>query len=125
MSLIRFNISSLISLVYLVSVCYCQNVSLIKKIRECIIQEQAILCLKERALDVLNETIFNEKPLNVYGVIDIVKDPNYKVNETEESLPNDLIERNDKLNRMLYDKVEEFVQSRSMKINLSNVFEGK
>lgn len=102
-----------------------QDFSLIKRMRECFTQDYTIVCLKERALDVINQTIFSDKPLNVYGLINIIKDPNFQVNTTEDNnLPSDVNERNIKLNDMLYDKVEEFVESRSMKINLSDVFEG-
>lgn len=104
---------------------FCQNISVIKRIRECFTQEHTALCLKEKALDVINETIISDKPFNIYGLVDIIKDPSYKQNITEEYLPTDINQRSDAINQMLYDKVEEFVESRSMKINLANIFEGE
>lgn len=104
---------------------HCQEASVLKRIRECFTGENVSICLKEKALDVLNETIMSDKPFNIYGFVDIIKDPNFKTNTTEEYLPPNLDERNVQLNKILYDKVEEFVESRSMKVNLSNIFEGE
>lgn len=109
----------------LVRVGLTHDFSVIKRMRECFTKDYTIVCLKERALDVINDTIFSDKPMNVYGLINIVKDPNFQANSTDDNnLPIDVNERNVKLNEMLYEKVEEFVESRSMKINLSDVFEG-
>lgn len=98
----------------------------LKKIRECIASDQAILCLKERALDALNETTLSDKPITIYGVIDIVKDPAFVLNDTLESnfLPRDLKARSAKLNDMIYDKVEDFLGSRTIQIRLGDIFEG-
>lgn len=109
----------------LFSLCYGLDVSVTRKIRECLGQDYAVICLKEKALDALNETIMSDKPLHLYGMVDIVRDPNYVPNSIEDAkLPEDIGERSSKLNSLLYDKVEEFFESRSVKINLSNVFEG-
>lgn len=110
---------------FLLGDCLGHDASVVRKIRDCLGQDYAVLCLKEKALDALNQTIMSDKPLNLYGMLDIVKDPNYVPNAIDVSaLPEDVGERSSKLNNLLYDKVEEFFESRSMKINLASVFEG-
>lgn len=84
-----------------------------------------MVCLKEEALKTLNETIMSDQPLTLYDSIDIVRDPSYKVNETEMELPENATLRSEKLNDLLYEKLDEFVASRTIKLNLNSVFEGK
>lgn len=84
-----------------------------------------MVCLKEEALKTLNETIMSDQPLTLYDSIDIVRDPSYQVNETEVDLPENATLRSEKLNDLLYEKLDEFVASRTIKLNLNSVFEGK
>lgn len=96
-----------------------------RRVRDCLSKEFAMVCLKEEALKTLNETIMSDQPLTLYDSIDIVRDPSYKVNETEVELPVNATLRSEKLNDLLYEKFEEFVASRAVKFNLNSVFEGK
>lgn len=102
-----------------------EETSIPRKIRDCLGQDTPTLCLKEKALAIINETIMSDAPLNIYGIVDIVKDPDYKPNTTHlESLPADDKERSLKLNSLLYEKLDEFIQSRSVKFSLGSMFEG-
>lgn len=85
----------------------------------------AVVCLKEEALEFLNRTIMSEKPMRFFDMIEIEKDPGYKPNLTGDDLPNDVGERSSKLNDVLYHKVEELFESRTVKFSLANVIEGK
>ncbi|XP_017778916.1 PREDICTED: uncharacterized protein LOC108564365 [Nicrophorus vespilloides] len=111
------------------TVCFLQaaatDLSMLKRIRGCLTHDGPVVCLKERALDVLNETIMSDKPMSLYGIVDVVKDPGYKASVDVEDLPRDLASRNLKLNEMIYDKVEEFFASRSLSLNLGNIIEGR
>lgn len=82
-----------------------------------------MVCLKEEALMTLNETIESDKPVTIYNMIDIVKDPNFVSNATEEPLPKDASRRNERLTEMLEDKMDELIQSRTVKLNLNSVIE--
>lgn len=85
-----------------------------------------MICLKEEALILLNETIVSDKPVTIYDMIDVVKDPNYHSNTTEEPLPKDASLRSEKLTQMLEEKMDELIHSRTVKLNLNSVIqEGK
>lgn len=66
------------------------------------------VCVKEMALNVVNESIFSEKPISFYGV-EIERNPHYSINSTEELLPIETSARSLKLNDILHDKIEEFL----------------
>lgn len=104
-----------------------QDVSILRSIRECLKSPMSTVCLKERALTLIDEAMVSEKPIKVLDYVDIVRNPSYQPNTTNlEVLPRDLKERNEKLNDMLLQKVDEFFQSRTVKFNLGSVFdEGK
>lgn len=82
-----------------------------------------MICLKEEALITLNETIESDKPVTIFNMIDILKDPNYKSNITDELLPKDASQRSERLTEMLEEKVDELVQSRTVRLNLNSVIE--
>ncbi|KAB0794509.1 hypothetical protein PPYR_11348 [Photinus pyralis] len=96
-----------------------------KRIRECLLKPQVVVCLKEEAVDILNRTIMNEKPMRFFDMIDIEKDPNYKCNTSVNDLPEDLNERSAKLNDILYHQVEDLFESRTVRFSLANVIEGR
>lgn len=106
-----------------------QNVSdLLKSItvfRGCLKNKQSVMCMKEKVVEILNETILNDNPIRV-GFLEILKNPDYFINTTEnEILPRETSERSSKLTDIILHKIEQFFKSRTLKLNLSNAFEGK
>lgn len=100
-----------------------QDLTIIRHIRECLKGPTTVVCLKEKALKIIDEAMISEKPLKVMDMVDIVRNPNYVANKTDlQELPRDLKERNEMLNDMLIQKVDEFFQSRTVKFNLANIF---
>lgn len=115
-------------LIYLCSV-RGQNVSdFVKTIfsyKDCFSKKLPVLCLKERAVMVLNDTIMDDRPITI-GFLEFQKNPAYFPNGTEEeNLPMDVTQRSLKLGDILMDKIEEFFKSRTVKLNLSSAFEGR
>lgn len=101
------------------------NVSILRSIRECFRGNSSIVCLKERAFELIDEAVISDQPLQISDYVDIVRDPAYKVNMTDETdLPKDMNERSDKLNDMISRRVDDFFESRTVKFNLARVFEG-
>ncbi|KAJ8943730.1 hypothetical protein NQ314_009667 [Rhamnusium bicolor] len=93
--------------------------------RDCITNRYSFMCIKERALSILNETVMDERPIN-FGFIEIQKNPEYFINSSEnENFPREVSERSSKLSEMLFEKIIQFFKSRTVKLNLSNVFEGE
>lgn len=102
-----------------------QHSGIYSKLKDCLSSENAVVCLKEEALHAINETIYSDTPLTFYEVVDIVRDPNYKPNNTEEALPEDATQRSTRLNELLFEKVDEFISSRTVQLNLNSVIEGE
>ncbi|KAJ8952322.1 hypothetical protein NQ318_017216 [Aromia moschata] len=105
-----------------------QNVSDIFKtvlaVRDCLSTSYSVLCLKEKALVVLNQTIMNDKPIH-FGIIEIKRNPEYFINTTDDqTLPREVKERSSRLTDIILEKIEEFLRSRVVKVNLVNAFEG-
>ncbi|KAF5290246.1 hypothetical protein FQA39_LY14800 [Lamprigera yunnana] len=101
-----------------------QDSLIFRRIRECLSNKFAVVCLKEEAVDFLNRTILNERPMRFFDMIDVEKDPNYRCNVSLD-LPDDINERSAKLNAVLYHQVEELFESRTVKFSLANVIEGR
>lgn len=86
------------------------------------------MCLKEKVVVALNETIQDDRPI-VIGFLEIQKNPIYFANKIDNNvtdgtkLPATATERG--LGDTLMDKLTEFFKSRTLKVNLSNAFEGK
>lgn len=95
------------------------------KLKDCLTSENAVVCLKEEALHAINETIYSDHPITIYEMVDIVRDPNYTANNTEGTLPEDADLRSAKLNELLFEKVDEFISSRTVQLNLNSVIEGE
>ncbi|XP_050509082.1 uncharacterized protein LOC126886257 [Diabrotica virgifera virgifera] len=92
--------------------------------KECFHKKYPGVCLKEKALHALNETIMDDRPI-VIGFLEIQKNTDYFVNHTDEdALPEEETARSAKLSDALMDKIDEFFKSRTIKLNLSNAFEG-
>lgn len=105
--------------------CQAQYGGIYTKLKDCLSSANAIVCLKEEALHAINETIYSDQPITLYEMVDIVKDPKYSPNDTDEALPEDADLRSVKLNELLYEKIDEFVSSRTVQLNLNSVIEGK
>lgn len=114
-----------IILLVVFSVCQAQYNDIYTKLKNCFNTASVVVCLKEEALKAINETIYSDKPITLYEVVDIVRDPNYSSNKSEESLPDDVSIRSNKLNELLYEKVDEFISSRTIQLNLNSVIEGR
>lgn len=102
------------------------DVSILKSIRECFQGNKCIVCLKEKLLMIIDEALTSDQPLEISDFVDIVRDPNYKLNTTEDEakLPKDPTERSEKLNDLLTKRVDDFFESRTIKFNLAKVVEG-
>lgn len=129
-SKMHFKLLTLVLFLLVFSSVICHNASSNKFIKtitpykQCFYKKDPIYCLKELAIRALNETIMDDRPI-VIGYMEIQKNPDYFVNATaEDNLPDGVSERSSKLSDVLLDKLEEFFKSRTVKLNLSNAFEG-
>ncbi|XP_050304681.1 uncharacterized protein LOC126742152 isoform X2 [Anthonomus grandis grandis] len=95
-------------------------------IRQCLTQKYPGLCLKERALEALNETVYMDEPI-VIGILRIEKNSDYNWNSTQVGpvLPNEISRRSIVLNDALYDKIKEYFKSRTIRLNVDEAFEGR
>lgn len=102
-----------------------QEYSLLRNVRECLRNNETVVCLKERALNILDEAVVSDQPIPVNDYIDIVRDPGYQVNLTaKEDLPRDLTERSEMINQLLIKRVDDFFESRSMKFKMAKLVQG-
>lgn len=107
------------------AICQAHYINIYAKLKNCLSSENAVVCLKEEALHAINETIYSDQPITLYDMVDIVRDPNYAPNKTEETLPQDSSLRSVKLNELLFEKLDEFISSRTVQLNLNSVIEGR
>lgn len=105
--------------------CPAQYSGIYTKLKDCLSAKNAVVCLKEEALNAINETIYSDKPITLYEMVDIVKDPQYISNNTNEALPEDMDLRSAKLNELLFEKLDEFFSTRTVQLNLNSVIEGE
>nr|XP_023020862.1 uncharacterized protein LOC111509367 [Leptinotarsa decemlineata] len=92
--------------------------------KKCFYEKHPGTCLRKKALEALNETIMDDRPITI-GFLEIQKNPDYFVNRTElENFP-EVTERSAKLGDVLMEKIDEFFKSRTIKLNLSNAFEAR
>ncbi|XP_044727546.1 uncharacterized protein LOC123291247 [Chrysoperla carnea] len=108
--------------------------SVFKKISECLHNGDSFVCLKEYTVTLLNDAIVNDKTISVSSYFDIVKDQNYHLKEEDKLNDNKLhqldtiknqTEKNIVLDELITDKLEQFLESRSLKINFAPVIEGR
>ncbi|XP_056635946.1 uncharacterized protein LOC130444691 [Diorhabda sublineata] len=92
--------------------------------KECFYNKSPGLCIKEKTLTALNESIMDERPI-YFGLFEIKKNPDYFLNQTTDLDTGEGIARSEKLSDALMQKFEQFLKSRSIKLNLSNAFEGR
>lgn len=98
------------------------------KYKKCFNQKHPVVCLKEKVLTALNETILDDRPI-VIGFVEIQKNPSYFTtindnNTDDTNSPAEATERSSRISDTLFDKIEEFFKSRTVKVDLSNAFEG-
>lgn len=101
------------------------------KNKKCFQQKHPLLCLREKVIVALNETILDDRPIAI-GFVEIQKNPTYfksndSQNGTEETgISTTVTGRSySSLKETLMDKIVEFFKSRTLKVNLSNAFEGR
>ncbi|XP_069679303.1 uncharacterized protein [Periplaneta americana] len=114
---------------------------LYRLITDCAQKSDMSVCLKMKAVTFLDRAITMKNPLLVNDYLSLARDPSYK-DETvgpqgrslkplseaqlEQSLPESLEERSERLDDMLQDKVDKFLQSRTVQLNFpADVFEGR
>lgn len=98
---------------------------IVVSIKQCLVLKYPAVCLKERALKALNDTIFVDEPIYL-GYIRIEKNRDYDWNSTKnDGLPNEISKRSIVLNDALYDKIQEFFKSRTIKLNVDEAIEGR
>ncbi|KAJ4450982.1 hypothetical protein ANN_02417 [Periplaneta americana] len=112
---------------------------LYRLITDCAQKSDMSVCLKMKAVTFLDRAITMKNPLLVNDYLSLARDPSYK-DETvgpqgrslkplseallEQSLPQSLEERSERLDDMLQDKVDKFLQSRTVQLNFpADVFE--
>lgn len=131
--------SKILTLVFVVLVgnivlvdCVSDVLKYLTKYKKCFHQKQPLVCLKEKVLVALNETILDDRPI-VIGFVEILKNPGYfedntigngNVSQNASHFPIEASERGLNLGNGLLDRIEEFFKSRTIKFNLSNAFEG-
>lgn len=95
-------------------------------IKECLSHDKyPAVCLKERALEALNQTVYIDEPIN-FGFVRVEKNPEYDWNSSKsDTLPTEIAQRSLVLNDALYDKLEEFFRSRTIKLNVDDAVEGE
>lgn len=73
----------------------------------------------------VDEAVISDYPIPVNDYIEIVRDSTYQVNLTaQEDLPRDLNERSETLNQLLLKRVDDFFESRSMKLKMKKLVQG-
>jgi hypothetical protein len=96
------------------------------------------VCLKIKAVTVLDKVTSLKIPLEINDYVSLARDPMYKedgpqgrslklLSETqlEESLPRSTEERNGRLDEMIQEKLDTFLQSRTLQLKFpADVFEG-
>lgn len=118
-------IAATLLVLYFIGYSTTQEISIIKSIRECVKENHTVLCLKERALKIVDEAVFSDQPIPVNDYLEIVRESSYKVNLTEEdNLPRDVNERNEILNQLLAKRLDEFFESRTMQLKMAQIVKG-
>ncbi|XP_060529150.1 uncharacterized protein LOC132703728 [Cylas formicarius] len=94
-------------------------------LQKCLASKYPLVCLKERAVDSLNRRILSEEPITL-GFFRIEKNRDYNWNFTfKDDLPRDLSKRSTKLSNVLASKISEFINSRTIRFDLGDTFEGR
>ncbi|KAK9879994.1 hypothetical protein WA026_008507 [Henosepilachna vigintioctopunctata] len=98
----------------------------ISSFRKCLANGYPLMCVKEASLQIVNETLVNDKPMMFYDMIEIGRNPNYNIsNDIDEHLPTDLTARNIKLDEILHEKIENYFKSRTIKFIMAPAVEGE
>lgn len=121
----KITMKTLVLLSLFLASCQAHFAEVYEKLRDCLGSKNAVVCLKEEALNAVNETVHSDQPITIYDTVDVVRDPNYKINDTGEALPEDAALRSRRLTELLYEKMEEFLSSRTLQLRLNSVIEGE
>lgn len=111
---------------------------LYRLISDCAKTSDMSVCLKIKAVTVLDKVTSLKIPLEINDYVSLARDPMYKedgpqgrslklLSETqlEESLPRSTEERNGRLDEMIQEKLDTFLQSRTLQLKFpADVFEG-
>jgi hypothetical protein len=111
---------------------------LYRLVSDCAKTSDMSVCLKIKAVTVLDRVASLKTALQINDYVSLVRDPMYKedgpqgrslkpLSETqlEESLPRSAEERNGRLDDMIQEKLDTFLQSRTLQLNFpADVFEG-
>ncbi|KAL1494626.1 hypothetical protein ABEB36_010196 [Hypothenemus hampei] len=98
---------------------------IVVSIKQCLSDKYPAVCLKERALEALNETVYLDEPILI-GYIRVERNLDYNWNNTKnEPLPDAISKRSIVLNDALFDKLQEFLKSRTIKLNVDEAIEGR
>jgi hypothetical protein len=111
---------------------------LYRLVTDCAKAPEMSVCLKMKAVTVLDRIASLTTPLQINDYVSLARDPAYEegpqgrslkpLSETqlEESLPRSAEERNGRLDDMIQEKLDTFLQSRTLQLNFpADVFEGQ
>jgi hypothetical protein len=112
---------------------------LYRLITDCAKTSDISVCLKIKAVTVMDRVASLKTPLEINDYVSLARDPMYKQDgpqgrslkplseaQLEESLPRSTEERNGRLDEMLQEKLDTFLQSRTLQLNFpADVFEGE
>lgn len=99
--------------------------SYFSNIRQCLLKNDSINCVKEETVVLLNETIYSDEPINLFGNINITRDKDYIPPEImQESMPFESSQRSMVLTDAICSKIEEFFKSRLIQFRIDNSVEG-
>ncbi|XP_018321591.1 uncharacterized protein LOC108734501 [Agrilus planipennis] len=101
------------------------DVHIVHRVRKCIGKDYSMVCIKEELLDILNQTVMSHESFRLGNWMEIERDPEYVANHIDEDLPTNMEKRDEKLTELLYRKAEEYFESRSLRLHLADVIEGR
>jgi hypothetical protein len=105
---------------------------------DCAKTSDMTVCLKMKIVTFLDRMVSLRAPLMINDYISLARDPAYKEGpqgrsmkplseaQLEESLPRSMEERSNRLNEMIEEKLDSFLQSRNLQMSIpADVFEGE
>lgn len=111
---------------------------LYRLVTDCARTSDISVCLKMKVVTFLDRITSFKAPLQINDYISLARDPEYKEDsqarlmkplseaQLEESLPRAIDERSSRLDEMIQEKLDNFLQSRSLQMSIpADVFEGK
>jgi hypothetical protein len=111
---------------------------LYRLITDCAKTSDISVCLKMKVVTFLDRVTSIRAPLQINDYVSLARDPAYKDGpqgrsmkplseaQLEESLPRSIEERSSRLDEMIQEKLDNFLQSRSLQMSIpADVFEGE